>query len=257
MTFAELKELLDEAHERYNTPAFIQDDPISIPHQFKAKEDIEIAGFFAAMLAWGQRKQIIRSANLLMQMMDEQPFKFVMNASAQEIVLFNKFVYRTFNGKDCMLFIKALRRIYEHHQGLETVFTDAYRLQSDIKASIINFRKVFLDVSHLKRSEKHISDAAKGSACKRINLFLRWMVRNDSRGVDFGIWRDIPSKALYLPLDLHTGNTSRALGLLNIKQNNWKAVAELTDNLRKFDAEDPVKYDFALFGIGMYDKIRL
>ncbi|MEI6853256.1 MAG: TIGR02757 family protein, partial [Bacteroidota bacterium] len=162
---------------------------------------------------------------------------------------------RTFNGHDCMFLIRALKNMYAKHGGPEAVFTQAYLRHKDIKESISAFRSVLLDVPHDRRSEKHISNAAKDSACKRINLYLRWMVRNDNRGVDFGLWKGIPASALYLPLDLHTGNTSRELGLLSIKQNNWKAVAELTENLRKFDANDPVKYDYALFGLGVYDKL--
>jgi uncharacterized protein (TIGR02757 family) len=255
MTYPELKELLDEKHEQYNCPAFIEADPVSVPHSFTRKEDVEIAGFFAATLAWGQRPIIIRSSMLLMQMMDQQPYEFISTASEQEISRFGSFVYRTFNGHDCMFLIRALKNMYANHGGPEAVFTQAYLRHKDIKESISAFRSVLLDVPHDKRSEKHISNAAKDSACKRINLYLRWMVRNDNRGVDFGLWKCIPASALYLPLDLHTGNTSRELGLLGMRQNNWKAVAELTENLRKMDASDPVKYDYALFGLGVYDKL--
>jgi uncharacterized protein (TIGR02757 family) len=253
MTFRELKELLDEKYEQYNRPAFIADDPVMVPHQFSRKEDIEIAGFFAATLAWGQRPQIIRSSLQLMQMMDQQPYEFISTASEQEISSFSGFVYRTFNGQDCMFFIRALKNMYARHGGPEAVFTEAYLRHKDIKAAISEFRSLFLSIPHAGRSEKHISNAAKDSACKRINLFLRWMVRSDKRGVDFGLWKGIPMSALYCPLDVHTGNTSRELGLLINQQNNWKAVAELTENLRRFDALDPVKYDYALFGLGIYD----
>ena len=253
MTFRELKALLDEKYEQYNTAAFIYNDPVLIPHSFTRKEDIEIAGFFAATLAWGQRPQIIRSSLQLMQMMDQEPYQFITTASKRERAFFGKFVYRTFNGEDCMFFLHALNNIYKKHGGLETVFTNAYLQHQDIRKALIEFRKIFLEVPHQKRSEKHISDAAKNSACKRINLFLRWMVRSDNRGVDFGLWKGIPSSALFCPLDLHTGNTSRELGLLKLRQNNWKAVEELTENLRKFDKLDPVKYDYALFGLGIYE----
>jgi uncharacterized protein (TIGR02757 family) len=254
MTFKEIKDLLDEKYEQYNTAAFIEEDPIVVPHGFTRKEDIEIAGFFAATLAWGQRPQIIRSSLQLMQMMDQQPYQFITSASKKEISTFNKFVYRTFNGQDCMFFMHSLKNIYNRHKGLEAVFTHTYQQHTDVRSSLIAFRNIFLEISHPQRSEKHISDAAKDSACKRINLFLRWMVRSDNRGVDFGLWKGIPMSALYCPLDVHTGNTARELGLLSHKQNNWKAVAELTANLRQFDASDPVKYDYALFGLGRYEK---
>jgi len=253
MNHKELQNLLDESYDRYNTLSFIKDDPISIPHLFSRKEDIEIAGFFAATIAWGQRPQIIRCAMKLMKMMDNQPHQFILNATEEEINEFAGFVYRTFNGQDCICFIKALQNIYQNHNGLESIFTKSYQKHSDIKEAIVDFRRIFFEIPHPKRSEKHVSDAAKLSACKRINLFLRWMIRNDNRGVDFGLWKNIPASALYIPLDVHTGNTSRALGLLNEKQNNWKAVAQLTEKLKQFDAADPVKYDFALFGLGVYD----
>lgn len=255
MNFNELKELLDEKYEQYNTLAFIENDPVGVPHRFTKKEDIEIAGFFAAILAWGKRPQIIRSANKLMQMMDDDPYNFITAATKNDLDIFGKFVHRTFNGEDCRFFIRSLRNIYLKHQGMEKVFTSAFEQKQDIKIAIAGFRKVFFEITHFPRSEKHISNPLKDSACKRINLFLRWMVRNDGRGVDFGLWKGIPASKLYCPLDVHTGNTSRALGLIQIKQNNWKAVEELTEMLKKFDANDPVKYDFSLFGLGIYDKV--
>ncbi len=255
MNFTELKDLLNESYERYNNPVFITEDPIIVPHSFSHKEDMEIAGFFAATLAWGQRPQIIRSSMKLMQMMDHEPYKFITSSSENEIKMLQRFVHRTFNGSDCMFFVRSLKNIYLKHNGLEDVFSDAFYRHNNLKQSLIEFRRIFFEIPHLHHAEKHISDAAKESACKRINLFLRWMVRNDGRGVDFGLWKKIPSSALYCPLDLHTGNTSRELGLLNTKQNNWKAVEELTTILRKFDANDPVKYDFSLFGLGIYDKL--
>jgi uncharacterized protein (TIGR02757 family) len=255
MTNAELRALLDESYERFNTPDFIQDDPIIVPHQFSKKEDIEIAAFFAATLAWGQRPQIIRSSMKLMQMMDDDPYNFITSASKCETRSFANFVHRTFNGEDCISFINSLKNIYNKHDGLEGVFTNSYIRLADMKNAIAEFHKIFFELLHSKRTEKHVSDSAKNSACKRINLFLRWMVRDDRKGVDFGLWKGIPASALFIPLDLHTGNTSRALGLLTTKQNNWKAVEELTQNLRRFDADDPVKYDFALFGLGRYDNI--
>ena len=251
----ELKELLDEKFEEYNTPAFIEYDPISGPHFFTKKEDIEIAGFFAALFAWGQRPQIIRSATKLMLMMDNEPYNFITTATRKDLEHFGKFVHRTFNGEDCRFFIRSLRNIYLKHQGLEQVFTVAYKQYGGIGPAITSFRKVFYETTHFPRSEKHISSPLKNSACKRINLFLRWMVRNDSRGVDFGLWKEIPTAKLYCPLDVHTGNTARELGLIKTKQNNWKAVEELTQTLKKFDPDDPVKYDFSLFGLGINNKI--
>lgn len=251
----ELKELLDEKFEEYNTPAFIENDPVSVPHFFTKKEDIEIAGFFAAMFAWGQRPQIIRSATKLMLMMDNEPYNFITAATRNDLDQFGKFVHRTFNGEDCRFFIRSLRNIYLKHHGLEQLFTAAFKQHGEIGPAIIAFRKAFYEITHFPRSEKHISSPIKNSSCKRINLFLRWMVRDDGRGVDFGLWKEIPTSKLYCPLDVHTGNTSRELGLLKTKLNNWKAVEELTNTLKKFDPKDPVKYDFSLFGLGINNKI--
>jgi len=254
LSFNELKELLDEKFEEYNTRSFIENDPISVPHLFTKKEDIEIAGFFAAMLAWGQRPQIIRSATKLLKMMDNAPHDFITAATRNDLDQFGKFVHRTFDGEDCRFFIRSLRNIYLKHQGMEQVFTAAFKQHGDLNPAITAFRKAFYEITHFPESEKHLSSPLKNSACKRINLFLRWMVRDDGKGVDFGIWKNIPASALYCPLDVHTGNTSRELGLLKIKLNNWKAVEELTSELKKFDAADPVKYDFSLFGLGIYNK---
>ncbi|HQI70447.1 MAG TPA: TIGR02757 family protein [Bacteroidales bacterium] len=255
MNTSELRSLLEEKYNEYCTPAFIDDDPISIPHYFSKKEDIEIAGFCAAMLAWGQRQQIIKSARSLMQMMDYAPYDFLTGATTKELMPFQSFVYRTFNGDDCIFFMRSLRNIYMKHHGLEAVFTEGYHRHGDLYAAIVMFRNTFFEIDHLPRSEKHISNPARNSACKRLHLFLRWMVRSNIRGVDFGLWNEIPASKLYCPLDVHTSNVSRALGLLKIKENNKKAVEELTGNLRHFDPEDPVKYDFSLFGLGFYNKI--
>lgn len=246
-----LKELLDTSYERYNTPGFIADDPISIPHQFDKKEDIEIAAFLSAVIAWGNRKSIIRNANLLMKEMGYFPHEFILNATENDLQAFKNFVHRTFNGNDAIFFLHSLQNIYQQHQGLETVFTDGYRAGGSLFNALIHFRSVFLSTTHLKRSEKHVANIAQKSAAKRLCMFLRWMVRNDARGVDFGLWHGIPSSALMMPLDIHTGNVSRKLCLLGRKQNDWQAVEELTANLRQFDAHDPVKYDFALFGLGV------
>ncbi|HET6991246.1 MAG TPA: TIGR02757 family protein, partial [Bacteroidia bacterium] len=230
------------------------------------KEDIEIAGFLAATVAWGQRPVIIRNANLLMERMDLSPYEFVMNASAKDLKKLDSFVHRTFNGIDARFFVLALRNIYEKHNGMEELFADGIKMSGhkDTKArrsseitplqnSIIHFRETFLSLKHNPRSDKHISNPAANSSAKRINMYLRWMVRRDKAGVDFGIWKSIPPALLRVPLDVHVGNVARKLGLLVRKQDDWKAVEELTDSLREFDKNDPVKYDFALFGLGIFE----
>lgn len=244
-----LKEFLDEKYYYYNTPAFIENDPVSIPHAFSKKEDREIAGFLAATIAWGNRKSIIRNARQLMSWMDETPHDFIVHHSKKERKVFEKFVHRTFNGKDCLFFIASLRNIYLNHEGLENAFSSGE--QRDLKDKIASFRTIFLETSHLKRSEKHISNPLQKSSAKRLCMFLRWMVRKDKKGVDFGIWNSISPSELCLPLDVHTGNVSRALGLLKRKQNDWQAVEEVTTVLKGLDQKDPVKYDFALFGLGV------
>ncbi|MFV0472474.1 MAG: TIGR02757 family protein [Paludibacteraceae bacterium] len=249
----EIISVLDYAVERYNNIEFISNDPIQIPHRFIQKEDIEIAGFLVATIAWGNRKSIVRNGMKLMQLMDESPYRFLMDndflTGREEEIL--RFVHRTFNGEDCLFFLNSLQNIYKNYGGLETVFTDGYNQSETIRSSLKYFREVFLAFPHDKRAEKHISDVFSGSAAKRLNMFLRWMVRKDDKGVDFGLWSHIPMAKLMLPLDVHTGNVSRNLGLLVRTQNDWKAVEEITEILRKLDKNDPVKYDFALFGLGV------
>lgn len=251
MTQEEIKDLLDEKHEQYNRLDFIQDDPLQIPHRFSKKEDIEISGFLAATIAWGQRKTIIKNSNRIIELMDHSPHDFVLHHQPKDLKQFERFVHRTFNEADLQFFIHSLQNIYKNHGGLESVF--AVHAQ-DMKQAISYFKKIFFEIPHLRRTEKHVSDPMKGSAAKRINMYLRWMVRNDSAGVDLGIWRKIESSTLFLPLDIHTGNVSRKLGLTSRKQNNWITVNEITEKLRKFCPEDPVKYDFSLFGLGIFDK---
>ena len=245
----DIKLLLDEAVIRYNQLDFIENDPIQIPHRFTRKEDIEIAGFLAAAISWGQRKTIINNAKRLIDLMDNSPYDFVMEGKDFETV--TRFIHRTFNGVDCEFFLRSLRNIYKNHDGLERVFTDGFQDNKSIFEALKYFRSVFLEIPHEKRTEKHLSDVASNSSAKRLNMFLRWMVRKDEQEVDFGLWQDIPASALMLPLDVHTGDVSRALGLLERKQNDWRAVEEITGILRTFDAGDPVKYDFALFGMGI------
>jgi uncharacterized protein (TIGR02757 family) len=254
MNLQEIKSFLDEKFDLFNRESFIQTDPIQIPKQFTRKEDIEIAGFLSATIAWGQRPSIIKNGKSLMERMDAQPYEFLVNASDDDLKVFQDFKHRTFNGEDCIFFLRSLRNIYVNHGGLEAVFSKGYQNGGDIKTALVFFRKVFLETDHLQRSEKHISNVEKKSAAKRLNMYLRWMVRSDERDVDFGLWKEIPSSALYLPLDVHTGNIGRKLGLLKRKQNDWQAVEEITNQLRSFDPSDPVKYDYALFGLGAFEK---
>jgi len=251
-----LKELLDGKAEKYDRLSFITTDPIQIPKQYTKKEDIEIAGFLTSVIAWGRRDMIIRSANHLMKMMGNQPYEFIINAQEKDLQQFQTFKYRTFSSDDCITYLRALKNIYNIHGGLETVFTEGYHKEETIFSAIQYFRSLFFEITHEHRCEKHISDVTRGSAAKRINMFLRWMIREDKNGVDFGIWKDIPKSSLLIPLDVHSARQSRRLGLLTRKQNDWKAVVELTDNLKKFDPYDPVKYDFALFGMGVFNDVE-
>lgn len=252
MNHAELKEFLDEKVILYNNKNFIETDPVQIPHLYTLKEDIEIAGFLAATIAWGNRKMIINNSYKLMQMMGNSPYDFVMNHSENHLENLGNFVHRTFNGVDAITFIKSLQHIYKDHNGLETIFSKHIENNSTQK-SISEFKKVFFEIEHSHRTQKHISDPLNGSAAKRINMYLRWMVRNDNNGVDLGIWKNIPTSALSCPLDVHSGNVARKLELLTRKQNDAKALFELDSNLRLLDANDPVKYDFALFGLGVFE----
>ncbi|HEX3006398.1 MAG TPA: TIGR02757 family protein [Bacteroidales bacterium] len=254
LSLQELKEFLDYKYKLYNRPSFIETDPVSIPHRFNTAEDIEISGFLSATIAWGQRKSILKNASRLMDQMGNAPYQFIMDASDEAFTRASEFVHRTFNREDTLFFLKSLRYIYRSKGGLRTVFETAYKEHGDVKMSLASFREVFLASQPVSRTGKHVSDVTKGSSAKRLNMFLRWMVRSDRCGVDFGIWKNIPSSALYLPLDVHTGNVSRKLGLLQRKQNDWNAVEEITSQLRKFDSNDPVKYDFALFGLGVFEK---
>ncbi len=247
----ELKAFLDEKYHKYNCPTFIENDPVSIPHLFDKKEDIEIAGFLTSTIAWGNRKAILKSANLLIKEMGYFPYDFIINSNSKDFSAFNNFIYRTFNGIDTIFFLNSLQNIYNNHGGLESVFTKGYLKEGTISGSLNYFRNIFIETEHDKRSEKHIADVSRKATCKRLNMFLRWMVRKDNYGVDFGLWKEIPASDLMLPLDVHSGNISRKLGLLFRKQNDWQAVEEVTQRLRDFDMNDPVKYDFALFGLGV------
>ncbi len=253
MNKKELKSFLDEKVELYNNPKFIESDPILIPHQFSLKEDIEIAAFLSATIAWGNRKMIITNGQKLMKLMGNSPYDFVMSHSETDLEKLENFVHRTFNSLDLTTFVKGLNHIYTIHNGLEAVFSKNQEPLS-MQKSISEFKKIFFEIEHLNRTQKHISDPLNNSAAKRINMFLRWMIRNDNKGVDFGLWKTISTASLSCPLDVHSGNVARKLGLLTRKQNDAKALLELDTNLRLLDKNDPVKYDFALFGLGVFEK---
>jgi uncharacterized protein (TIGR02757 family) len=250
---SELKDFLDLKVELYNQPSFIDQDPIQIPHQFYNKEDIEIIGFLTATISWGNRKSIITNGNRLIEIMGNSPHDFVMNYSAKDKIKLAGFVHRTFNENDLDYFIKALQNIYQNHNGLENIFSK-YSTEHSLQLAIHTFKKIFFELDHLARTEKHISDPLKNSAAKRINMYLRWMVRDDNKGVDFGIWNSVSPSQLSCPLDVHSGNMARKLGLVTRNQNDGKALSELDLALRELDPLDPVKYDFALFGLSVHEE---
>jgi uncharacterized protein (TIGR02757 family) len=247
----ELIDFLNFKSDQYENIDFLQSDPIQLPHQFKQKEDIELVGLLVSTIAWGNRKSIIKSGENLLEIMENEPYNFVTNYTSDQLRQ-SKFVHRTFNVHDLDFFFRGLRRIYENG-GLETAF-GAHPSIEGIKGRIIQFRTSMLLTTHEMRSVKHISDPMRNSAAKRLNMFLRWMVRDAKKGVDFGIWKSISSSELYLPLDVHTSTNARKLELLHRKQDDWKALEELMTGLREFDPADPVKYDFALFGLGAFEK---
>ena len=249
----DLKSFLDEKVAYYNHPRFIADDPIQIPHGFKRKEDIEISAFLTATLSWGNRKSIINSANRFMELLGGAPYDFVLDHSQHDLKRLGSFVHRTFNGQDAETFIRGLRHMYLEYGGLEAHFS-SHASAADLQLAISEFKLRFFEVPHSGRTEKHISDPAKGSAAKRLNMFLRWMVRENSTGVDFGIWPSLSPAQLSCPLDVHSGKVARKLGLLKRKQNDAKALQELDTALRALDPEDPAKYDFALFGLSVFEK---
>lgn len=255
MHWKDVKSLLDEKYDLYNRTDFIAEDPVCIPHAFTKKQDIEIAGFFAAVLAWGQRKTIINKCKLLMDMMGNSPHEFVLNHSEDDLKSLMRFKHRTFNDVDTLYFIHFFHEFYQKHDSLEEAFLQAKPTDSDfMKHSLTAFHHFFFN-SELapQRTRKHIATPERKSACKRINMFLRWMVRQDDRGVDFGIWHQLKPKDLICPLDLHVDRVARELGIIQRKQTDWTTAMELTEALRKMDPNDPVKYDFALFGLGIME----
>lgn len=251
--------LLEKKYQQYNRPTFLDADPVSIPHRFTKKQDIEIAGFFAAVLAWGQRKTIIQNAGRLMQWMDNSPHQFITQHKETDLKPFLAFKHRTFNATDTLYFIEFLKHHYAQHNSLEKAFS-GHLSKADItvEKALIGFHNQFFaleDAPH--RTRKHLPTPERKSTCKRINMYLRWMVRKDKHGVDFGIWKEIKPAQLLCPLDVHVDRIGRKLGLIKRPQTNWPTVLELTANLRTFDPVDPVKYDFALFGLSVLDKGEL
>ena len=251
MSLEEMRELLERLHDRYNNESFIEADPISVPHSFTRPVDREIAGFLAATIAWGNRRAIVQSAHRMMRYMDNAPEDFVRNATEADMEYLRTYVHRTFNGVDFQDFVRGLRHIITEWGSVGNYFETRYEEHGDLRPVFSDFRRDFFAAEHDAHCEKHLSSIDKGAACKRLCMYLRWFVRHDDRGVDFGMWRRIPMSALYMPLDIHTGRMGRSLGLLNRKQSDWKAVEELTASLRELHADDPVRYDYSLFGLGI------
>jgi uncharacterized protein (TIGR02757 family) len=256
MNKGELKQFLEYKYRAFNTLDFIQDDPISVPHRFAGLQDKEIIGFWAATLAWGQRKSIIQSANSLARLMDEAPFDFVRNHEERDRVRFLTFKHRTFQATDTLWFLEFFQQFYKKNDSLEEAFARHLGPESATTESALRgFHRDFFDHPDApSRTRKHVATPERGSTCKRLNMFLRWMVRRDQSGVDFGVWNRIRPAQLLIPLDVHVERLARMYGLIERKQTDWQTVLELTANLRDFDPLDPVKYDFALFGLGVLEK---
>jgi uncharacterized protein (TIGR02757 family) len=255
-------ELLERKYKEYNKSAFIDDDPVSLPHRFTRLQDIEIIGFWVAMLAWGNRKAIMSSGSRILEYMDNAPYDFVLNHQDKDLKRFLNFKHRTFNATDALYFIEFFKQHYSQHDSLEEAFVNAERgnLKKELNTekALAGFHETFFsleDAPH--RTRKHVATPVRGSTCKRMNMFLRWMVRKDRYGVDFGLWKKIQPAQLLMPLDVHVDRVARKLGLVRRKQTDWEAVIELTENLKEFDPKDPVKYDFALFGISVLDKMEI
>lgn len=244
-----LKKFLDEQAQRFEHPDFIDSDPLGIVHQFSKKQDQEIVGFLSSTIAWGNRKSIILSTQRIIEIMRHKPHEFLKNTDEKDWQNI-QFVHRTFNSEDLRFFFLSLKNIYKQHDSLEELFIP-HPAYDGVKGRIVQFRKSFCAVDHLPRSKKHLSNPEKGSSCKRLNMFLRWMVRSNSKGVDLGIWQTIPSAELRIPLDVHTARVARKLGILTRNQDDWKALEEIHKTLDKLNPQDPAKYDFALFGLGI------
>lgn len=252
----QLLKFLEAKHDQYNRSSFIENDPIVIPHQYSLLQDIEITGLWAAILAWGQRLTIINKSKALFALMDNSPYDFIMNHEEQDLQRFVHFKHRTFNSTDTLYFIHWFRWFYTHHSSLEEAFAqNLLPAAKNVEDGLISFHNLFFNQDDAPvRTRKHVATPARKSACKRINMFLRWMVRDDGRGVDFGLWKNIKKSQLICPCDLHVDRVARKLGLIKRKQTDWLTAVELTENLKQFDPEDPVKYDFALFGLGIEEK---
>ncbi len=256
MNTKELKIFLNKKVDQYNQPFFIAADPISIPHKFIQQQDIEIAGFFAAILAWGNRKSILNSCNTLMQLMDNQPYQFCIHHSEKDLQKLLKFVHRTFNATDLLYCIAFFKQHFTQHSSLEIAFTQWMSKKDEtVENALLGFHHYFFSLPDFpERTRKHIASPQKKSACKRLNMYLRWMVRDNKTGVDFGLWKQIKSSQLIIPIDVHVSRVAKKLSILNRTQNDWQAATELTTYLKILDAKDPVKYDFALFGLGVMEK---
>ncbi len=249
-------EYLDELVQRFEQPSFIEVDPIAVAHKFSRKQDIEIAGFIAASFAWGQRPTILAKSRAFLERMGESPYDFILNHEEKDRAVFEDFVHRTFQPIDALYFLDRLQRHYRENESLETMFSSGLQSgETDVGSALRNFHETFFDVEYApQRTRKHVATPARKSSCKRLNMYLRWMVRPATKGVDFGLWKKIGKRQLLLPLDLHVQRVSMSLGLLTRKQADWQAVQELTEQVRQFDASDPAKYDFALFGLGVLER---
>lgn len=253
---AQIKKLLDDKRRLYNQPSFIKDDPISIPHRFTKKQDIEISGLFAAVLAWGNRTSIINSCSKLMQWMDNSPYEFILNHKDTDLKPFLSFAHRTFNATDVLYFIYFLQYHYSQHQSLEDAFVPQKKYKQDtVEQALVHFHNYFFSIEHPDRTRKHIATPLRKSACKRINMYLRWMVRKDKQGVDFGLWKKINMSQLVCPLDVHVASVAHRLGLIDNEKSNWQNAMQLTTALREMNPQDPAVYDYALFGIGMAERL--
>jgi uncharacterized protein (TIGR02757 family) len=251
-----LKKLLDEKVAEYNCKDFIKDDPIALPKRFSKNQDIEIIGFWTAMLSWGRRVQIIKSGEKLLELMGNAPYDFILNHKETDRKAFLDFKHRTFQSDDCIYFLEWLQWYYRNNNSLEDAFSNHLKKEDiHVGPALVGFHNLFFSLPDApNRTKKHIATPERKSSCKRLNMFLRWMVRKDDKGVDFGIWSKIKTSQLLIPLDVHVERIARNLDLLHREQRDWQAVLELTENLRKFDKKDPVKYDFALFGIGVLEQ---
>jgi uncharacterized protein (TIGR02757 family) len=252
----QIKNLLDSKKRLYNQPSFIKDDPVSIPHRFTKKQDIEISGLFAAVLAWGNRTSIINSCTKLMGWMDNSPHEFILNHEDTDLRKFLTFAHRTFNATDLLYFIHFLQYHYQKHNSLENAFVPEKKYKHDtVEQALVHFHNYFFSIEHPERTKKHISTPQRKSACKRINMYLRWMVRKDKQGVDFGLWKKISMSQLVCPLDVHVASVAHRLGLIDNEKSNWHNAMQLTAALREMNPQDPAVYDYALFGIGMAERL--